>query len=216
MKRRALFLALTILFGAQAVADTVSRPVVMPLFRRVFDFNVAAGFTPQPLQRNDKEVLVEFLQNGETFDTWTRLVTVRGFRGIGASPASTREIAAQLFDPKPCGKSGSLFVGPEQTVTGTLRRTVVTISCGRSSGTVYPGEKAGGGEQDFLYVFRDNLHVYTLQYAMRGPAFDKPPIDPARAEAILTEQFGDVRLCASADEPGCKRAMDFAATRGFK
>lgn len=208
--------ALAVLIGSQAVADTGDRPVVMPLFRRVVDFRAPAGFTPQPLQRNDKEVLVEFLQNGETFDTWTRLITVRGFRGIGGSPMSTRDIATRLFDPKACGASGSLFVGPEQPVVGTLRRSVVVISCGRASGGTYAGEKAGGGEQDFLYVFRDDLHIYTVQYAMRGPSFDKPPIDPAKGEAILNGALGEVRLCASADEPGCQRAMDFAAAHGFK
>lgn len=214
--KRLAFLALSVLLGAQAVADTVTRPVVMPLFRRVFDFRVPAGFAPQPLQRNEREILIEFLQNGETFDNWTRLITVRGFRGIGAGPLSTREIATRLFDPKPCGKSGSLYVGPEQPLVGMLRRSVVVISCGHSPGNVYPGEKQGGGEQGFIYVFRDELHIYTLQYAIRGPGFDTPPIEPAKAETLLRQQFGEVRLCATADEPGCKPAMDFAAAHGFK
>ena len=215
MKRLAL-VALSVLIGSQAVADTVYRPVVMPLFRRVFDFRVPAGFVPQPLQRNDKEVLVEFLQIGETFDTWTRLITVRGFRGLGASPLPTYEIATNLFDPKPCGPTGRVYIGPEKPIVGTLRRSVVVISCGPASGKAYAGEKAGGGEQDFIYLFRDDQHLYTLQYAIRGASFDKPPIDPSQADAILTAALGDVRLCASADEPGCKPAMDFAASRGFK
>ena len=216
MKRAAALLALPFLIGAQAAPAGLSRPVVMPLFKRVFDFHTRFGFNPQPLQRNEREVLLEFLQTGETFDTWTRLITVRGFRDVGASPMSTREIATRLFDPKPCGASGNLFVGPEQTIRGALRRTVVTISCGHSPGYVYPGEKAGGGEQDFIYLFRDDQHVYTLQYAMRGPGFDKPPIAPAMAASILTEQFGEVRLCATDDDPGCKPALDFARKNGWK
>lgn len=214
MRRRAGLLLLPLLVGAAAPQTLPPKHVVMPVFSRVFDFRTQDTFAAQPVQRNDRQVLLEFLSKGETFDTWTHLVTVRGFRGLGASPMTTREIATRLFDPKGCTKAGTLFVGPEEVVFGQLRRSFVVISCGHSSGNIYPGEKAGGGEQDFLYLFRDDAHLYTLQYAMRGSSFDTPPIDPARAEAILSEQFGPVLLCAGPDQPGCRDTMAIASRNG--
>ena len=214
MRRRAVLLFLPLLVGAAGAPALPSKHVVMPLFSRVFDFRTEDAFSAQPLQRNDQQVLLEFLSKGETFDTWTRLVTVRGFRGLGASPMTTREIATRLFDPKGCTKAGSLFVGPEEQVFGQLRRSVAVISCGHSPGNIYPGEKTGGGEQDFLYLFRDDAHLYTLQYAMRGSSFDAPPIDPARAGSILSEQFGPVLLCTGPDQPGCKETMISASRNG--
>lgn len=208
--RIALMFAAPLLAAAQPVAAPETNHVVMPLFKRVLDFHVDAAFAPQPLQRNARNVLLEFLVEGDTFDTWRRLVTVRALRDIGGSPMTTQDIARQLFDPKPCGRSGRLDIGTEQAMAGGLRRTVVVISCGRSSGSAFPGDKKGLGEQDFIYLFRDEAHVYTLNYAVRGAGFDKPPIDPASAEAVLAEQFGVVRLCGSVDEPGCKEPIEFA------
>jgi len=216
MRKRALLLLLPFLAGAGASPPLPPNHIVMPLFSRVFDFRTQDVFVAQPLQRNEQQVLVEFLQKGETFDNWTRLVTVRGFRGLGASPMTTRDIAARLFDPKGCLKAGGVAVGPEQTIAGPLRRSTVIISCGRSPGNAYAGDKAGGGEQDIMYLFRDDTHVYTLQYAMRGASFDAPPIDPAKAGAILNEQFGPVLLCATAEQPGCQEAMITTALHGGK
>lgn len=211
--RLALILAAPWLAAAQSAAAPEPNHIVMPLFKRVLDFHIDATFAPQPLQRNATNVLLEFLAEGESFENWRRLVTVRALRGLGASATSTKDIARQLFDPKPCGTSGRLDVGIEQPVIGTLRRTVVVISCGRSPGTAFPGDKKGYGEQDFIYLFRDETNVYTLNYAVRGPGFDKPPINPATAEAVLTQQFGEVRLCGSVDEPGCKEPIEFARSK---
>lgn len=216
MKRRALLPFLLLLIGATAAPGLPPSHIVMPLFKRVFDFRTQDRFVAQPLQRNEREVLLEFLPRGETFDTWTRLITVRGFRGLGASPMTTRQIATQLFDPKGCAKSGNLFVGPEEQISGLLRRTIVVISCGHSPGNIYPGEKMGGGEQDFIYLFRDEAHLYSLQYAMRGSGFDTPPIDPARAGSILSEQFGPVLLCVDANQPGCRETMSTNSPNGGK
>lgn len=211
--RWALILAVPLLAAAQSAAAPEPNHVVMPLLKRVLDFHIDATFAPQPLQRNATTVLLEFLVEGETFENWRRLVTVRALRGLGASTTSTKDIARQLFDPKPCGTSGRLDVGAEQPVVGPLKRSVVVISCGRSPGTAFAGDKAGQGEQDFIYLFRDDTNVYTLNYAVRGPGFDRPPIDPANAEAVLTQQFGEVRLCGSVNEPGCKEPIEFARSR---
>jgi hypothetical protein len=216
MRRAALVLILPLLAGAGATPPLPPKHIIMPLFSRVFDFHTQEAFVVQPIQRTEREVLFEFLQKGETFDNWTRLVTVRAFRGLGASPLTTRDIATRLFDPKGCLKAGGVSVGPEEQVFDTLRRTIVVISCGRSPGNAYAGDKAGGGEQDFIYLFRDDAHLYTLQYAMRGSGFDRPPIDPATAGSVLSEQFGPVLLCAGPDQPGCQEAMIITSLNGGK
>lgn len=210
MKNRSLMFAAlaSVALGGSAVrpahADAVAT-VHIPLFGRIISFVMPSGFTPQPAQSNGKQYLLEILPNGQTFANWTRLITVRGLVGFGAQPATSDQIARAIFEPRNC-PAGKIYENDgEQSLGGTLRVSYLAIGCGKTPGSAYPGAVDGGGEVDIIAMYRDSTNIYSLNYAVRGPAFGNTQtlLDTKHKAATLKAALGPYSLCTAGNDPAC-------------
>lgn len=190
--------------AAPAATGAPTTNFVIRLHERVMGFHLPAGFRALTPQGNDRQFLMEIVPQGEAVENWTRLITIRATHGIRAD-LSSADIARKVFDPTSCTQGHLYRDFGERKVEGALKLSVLAIGCGALPPGAYPAALTGAGEQDFIFMFRDDDAIYTLNYAVRGAAFsgDRPPIDPASAEAVLRAQFGAVHVCATAAEPGC-------------
>lgn len=168
----------------------------IPLFTRTLAFQLPADIVVANRQQNGTNVLIEFVPRGETLANWTRLVTIQAYRGLGASPLTSAEIAHSAFYPAACSNGPLYRVGAEGEAAPGLRRTIVATGCASLPAGAYPQALAGAGEQDFIMMFRDVETIYTINYAVRGVPFapSRPPIALGSGEAVLRGVFGVVRL----------------------
>jgi hypothetical protein len=195
MKRIVAGLALSLLALPQIVAAKGTLETV-PLYGRTLSFTLPANM----VRANDKDDgtsrLIEYVPKGETFANWTRLVTIQAYRGLGAAPATTAEIARQAFYPAACTIGLIYQDNGEKALGGGLKRTLVLNGCASLPPGAYPEALAGAGEQDFILIFRDSDTIYTLNYAVRGKPFagKAPPIALATAETLIKDVFGTIGL----------------------
>ena len=191
----ALALAVPLVAAGQAPGPGVQR---VPLLGRTLTFRLPAGFVEALNRNNGTNVLIEYVPRGETVTNWTRLVTIQAYRGLGASPRTTADIARQAFYPAACRNGPIYRDGGERPFSPGVRRSFVANGCASLPPGAYPAALAGAGEQDFIMVFRDAQSIYTLNYAVRGTPFGgtAPPNPVEQGEALLREVFGPVTLSA--------------------
>jgi hypothetical protein len=194
MKHAIAMLVLAI--GVVPAAANDPTPTQVRLFTRTLSFMLPSGMILANDRNNGTNVLMEYVPDGETLATWTRLVTIQAYRGLGRSPMSTAAIARQAFFPAACQIGPMYHDGGERLLPNGNKRSVVANGCASLPAGAYPQALKGAGEQDFIYVFRDADNVYTLNYAVRGEPFTakRPPVPEEIAETILIGQFGKVEL----------------------
>lgn len=182
--------------GTARAQPTRGNPETVPLFGRRLDFTLPAGFVRVTDRANGTNVLIEYVPAGESVSTWTRMVTIQAYRGLGRSPASSADIARQAFYPAACRIGPIWRDGGERVLPSGLRRSLIANGCASLPAGAYPRVLKGAGEQDFILMFRDADSIYTLNYAVRGAPFAgrKPPLDPERGEALLAQVLGAVSL----------------------
>jgi hypothetical protein len=52
-------------------------------------FRLPPGLVQRTNENNGYNILIEYISKSETFDNWTRMVTIQAYRGLGRSPATT-------------------------------------------------------------------------------------------------------------------------------
>lgn len=204
----------------QAWRQSPTKPVAItvPVFGRVIKFDMIRNFVPAYKAQNARQFIFEFLPDGETFDNWTRMVTVTGARGAGPDKRSDVELATAIFgNPAGCAR-GAFFraLGQRRTVDGV---SLVTASkgCAGTAAGAYPGASASLGEQSLILHFRDGPNTYSVQYAMRARFVGGQPPVADKAVAATLAQFGNVRLCGPAStDAECRAAalLDQRRARG--
>jgi predicted LPLAT superfamily acyltransferase len=88
--------AVAFLIVASISASLMAAPAQqaqVPLFGRTLSFERPVGLVLANEKRNGTHVLVEYIPRGATLGNWTRMVTVQAYRGRGASPAPSAQIA---------------------------------------------------------------------------------------------------------------------------
>ncbi|WP_428627451.1 hypothetical protein [Sphingopyxis sp.] len=171
-------------------------PESVPLYGRILTFTLPADMVRANDQDNGTNRLIEYTPRGETVANWTRLVTIQAYRGLGASPLPTAQIARQAFYPAAC-KVGPIYQdNGEKALAGGVMRSLILNGCASLPPGAYPEALAGAGEQDFILIFRDADTIYTLNYAVRGKTFagKAPPVALGKAEALLKDVFGEIKL----------------------
>lgn len=192
--------------------------ITVPVFGRIIKFDMIRNFVPAYKAQNARQFIFEFLPDGETFDNWTRMVTVTGARGTGPDARSDLELATAIFgNPAGCAKAPFFrTLGQHKTLDGV---SLVTASkgCAGTAAGAYPGAAASLGEQSIIMHFRDGANTYSVQYAVRARfAGGQPPIADKAVPATLA-QFGNVRLCGPASvDAECRIAagLDQRRARG--
>lgn len=201
----------------EAWRKSPTRPVAVtvPLFGRVMMFDMIRGFVPAYKAQNGRQFIFEFLPDGQTFDNWTRMVTVTAVRDVGAAPKSDLDLAAAIVG-SPAGCASAPFyraLNQRKIGDGT---SVVTVSkgCAGTAPNAYPGAARDIGEQSLILHFRDAQNIYSLQYAVRARFVAGQPPVPDQAVMAKLALFGAVRLCPPnpADE-ACQTALNLDRRR---
>jgi len=201
MKSKVCFLLLCAIVASSATGQkpapvTPKRVFRIELFGRTLSFLLPEKMQLVTNQRNTVNLLMEFIPQGESLASWTRMVTIQAYRGLGASAQPTPSIARRAFYPAAC-KIGPIYRdGGERSVASDLKRTVIANGCASLPAGAYPLAMKGAGEQDFIYLFRDRETVYTLNYAERGAPFagKSPPLRIDAGDSLLRDIFGEVTL----------------------
>ena len=186
------------------------------LFDRLLSFMLPTSFVITYQAQSPNQFLVEYAPDGEGSADWTRLVTIRALKNIGAAPYTSGSIADRLFNPRESCPTGPLYRNlGERAYAPGITVTTIALGCASLPKGAYPDALAGAGEQDFVWLFRDSNNYYALKYSVRGPAWpiDEPPIPLADANRQLA-RFSKVLLCSAAeDDPVCNRLLAFETAR---
>jgi hypothetical protein len=189
------------------------------LFERLISIALPHHFLPSYQEQQGGAFIAEFAPDGESTATWTHLVTLRALHGLGRAPVSSEVVADRLFNPRVC-INGPLYknFGERQFQPG-IKVTTIALGCAALPVGAYPEAMAGAGEQDFVWLFRDETNFYAVKWSVRGAPWPvgQPPIPLAAAERELAA-LGPVQLCAdAASEEPCKTNLLLErARRGAK
>lgn len=181
-----------------ALTDKPARMSV-PLHGGVLEFAMPHGFVPALRAEEEGQFLMTFIPDGETWPEFSQAVLVQSSARLGAAPDSTAVIAEAVFKPQSC--SGPAFWEPlgEKPVGSPMPAFLASTGCPSL------GETPQLGQQTLLALLRGEQDVVALSFARRGPVF-KPEAPPLPAEAARAQlaRFGDIILCRSAEQPGCR------------
>lgn len=173
--------------------------MTIPLHGGVLEFAMPHGFLPALRVEADGQFFMAFIPDGEAWPAFSRAVLVQSSAGLGAAPFPTAQIAEEIFKPKSC--SGPALWEPlGEADTGSNEQAFFA-----STGCTALGDEPDRGQQTFLALLRGSQDAVALSFAVRSPAFsaDAPPIESAGARNHLA-QFGQIILCRSAEQPGCR------------
>jgi len=182
-----------------------------PVSDRTISFRLFDTFEPVYEAQNERQKIVEFVPEGATVESWTRMITLSAFNGAGAAPVSTAEMQARFFNSSQgCQTSNfSRVISSGRMADGT-EYNLSSNGCGSTEGDGYPGAVSGRGEQFLALLLRDSQNVVVLQYAERGEGFAPggEPISDETAKAVMS-RFRSVAFCRSETPPGdCSIAFD--------
>lgn len=167
------------------------------VFGHDVQFHLFGTFEPAYEGKNDRQMIMEFVPQGENVQNWTRMITFSAFRGIGSAPISTGEMQQRFFNTaKGCEIANfSRVIASGRLADGT-EHNLSSNGCGSTAAGGYPGAVSGRGEQFIALLLRDAENVAVLQYAERGEGFGSgsPPIADESVEAVMS-RFRSIAFC---------------------
>lgn len=168
-----------------------------PIFGRTVSFWLFDRFEPAYEAQNSEQFILEFVPQGETVETWTRMITLQGFRGTGAAPLSTAEMQSRFFGTSRGCQAGHFSkVIASGTLPDGIEYNLSSNGCGSTAAGGYAGAISGRGEQFIVLLMRDAQNAYVLQYAERGEGFAPggQPMADATVEAAMS-RFRTIGFC---------------------
>ncbi|MDH4982661.1 hypothetical protein [Hyphomicrobium sp. D-2] len=216
--KRAFFALAAMLFTIQ-VAPTASPPaiaaekmppfvtVVSPIFGQLVAFSQPSDFVIGLENVNGSNYIREAIPSGETVEDWTQMVTVTGFKQLALQPqaepvAITSAIANGYKNF--CPDLFAVMPVPPPDVDG-FKSFAAVVGCGTVTGNGSPRR-----EETLIIAIEGESDYYTIQWATRGPASDKPPAFDKAAWEKRRADLSPIRLCRivpgeSAPYPSCVR-----------
>lgn len=182
-----------------------------PVFDRNVSFRLFDTFEPVYEAKNERQMILEFVPQGATVESWTRMITLSAFGGAGSSPISTAEMQARFFNTSQgCQQANfSRVIASGRTSDGT-EFNLSSNGCGSIAAGGYPGATSGRGEQFLALLLRDAQNVVVLQYAERGEGF-APGGEPIGDDAVkaVMGRFRSIGFCRTqTPSDDCSIAFD--------
>ncbi len=176
-----------------------SARMAIPLHGGVLEFSMPRGFVPVFRIETDRDFLFAFAPDGEQWPDFSRAVLVQSSAGLGAAPVETAELVEGVFKPESC-VGDPLWAALGEAEVGSDKPAFLA-----STGCASLAQSPAQGQQTFVAFLRGNPDAATLSYAVRSDTFAaaKPPIDQAGARKLIAE-LGDIILCRSPEQKGCK------------
>lgn len=171
---------------AWSSTDRPTINVVQSVYRRIIAFDLPRAYVLAFRQTDPRGFYIaEYLPDGETFETWTRMITLTSTRDMGGANVDDAALAAVMFNHPKC--AGWIYhdLGPVPARTSATQRTLV-IGCDAVDAKNYAEAKAGAAERAAIAFVRDSNDVWTVQIAERNLA-GKPQslFDVAKAPEML-------------------------------
>jgi hypothetical protein len=190
---KAAILALSL--GALAAQVRAQAPqsfrVISPIFSQLVSFAMPSNFAVVFENTTGSHYIREAVLKGESAHAWTQMITVTGEKGVSANPdASPEKFAGRIAGgfKSACPDSfAAKALG--NTRFGNFDAFIAVVGCGSiDSGPAMHSETA------LLIAVKGSEDYYTIQWAERGAAGAKPPIDDDKWPARLRE-LRPIDLC---------------------
>jgi len=179
--------------------------VVSPIFGQLVAFSQPSNFVLGFENADGSNYIREVVPRGESVEKWTQMITVTGAKELAQQrevyPVAVASTIANGYK-KFCPKSFAAMELPPPNVAG-FKSFAAVVGCGTVT-----GEGPARSEEALITAIKGESDYYTIQWAVRGPASDKPPaLDKAAWEKRLRD-LGPIRLCRivpgeSAPYPSC-------------
>ena len=192
--------ALFVVLALTSAAFADGTIIVAPIYSQLVAVAVPAGFQAGFENERQGSYILELTPAGETVDQWTQLITVTGEKG-GAAQMTATDMAASIGRgyQDACPTSFAARSLPVPNVRGAAEVFAGYLGCGSVKGV---------SEAMVFLVIKGTSEVYSVQWAERGTAQDKPlDVDPAvwrpRADALALTRICDKVSGELALYPSC-------------
>lgn len=168
-----------------------------PVFDRTMAFRVFDTFEPVYEAQNDRQLILEFVPQGATVESWTRMITLSAFKGAGSAPVSTADMQQRFFaTQKGCEIASFSRVITSGKLNDGTEYNLSSNGCGSTAAGGYPGARSGRGEQFIALLLRDDQNIVVLQYAERDEGFGegRQPITDDMVPAVMS-RFRSIAFC---------------------
>jgi len=165
--------------------------VISPIFSQLVSFAMPSNFSAVFENTKGGHYIREAVLKGESAQAWTQMITVTGEKGVSGNPGLIPErFAGNIADgfKSACPESfGAKGLG--KTKFGGFDAFIAVIGCG----SVDTGPERHS-ETALLITLKGEADYYTIQWAERGSAAGKPPLDDEKWAARLRE-LRPIDLC---------------------
>lgn len=183
--------------GWAATQDPIR--MTIPVHDGVLEFAMPHGFVPVLKAEGDGQFFMAFIPDGEDWGDFSRAVLIQSSAQLGAAPDPTATIAEAVFKPRTCTGDPFWQALGEKQVGSPMPAYLASTGCASL------GDAPERGQQTLLVLLRGTTAATSLSYAVRAPAFASgaPPLSAGALERQLAS-FGDIIVCRSAEQPGCR------------
>ena len=164
---------------AQASAQTPPMArAISPIFGQLVSFGMPLNFVAVFEETKGIHYIREAVLKGESAQAWTQMITVTGEKGAAANAdASPEKVAGGIAGGFRSACPDSFAARSFGAVKfGSFDGFIAVIGCGNAG---------GHSETAALITLKGTSDYYTIQWAERGPAGAKPPIDDEKWTARL-------------------------------
>jgi hypothetical protein len=165
---------------------------ISPIFGQLVAFSLPSDFVVANEKADGSRYIREAVPTGETVDDWTQMITVTGAKELALNRnVTTIQVASTVANgfQKRCPKTFAATSFGHMDVDG-FRAFAVVAGCG--SVDTGNGKNA---ETALILAIKGGGDFYTLQWAERSAASDKPPAVEAPVWKERLERLGPIRLC---------------------
>ncbi len=178
--------------------------VISPIFGQLVTFSMPSNFLVVFENTKDGRYIREAVLKGESVERWTQMITVTGAKGLSSNPnASPEKFAASIangFKAACPDTFAAKAIGNARL--GAHDAFIAVVGCGAvGAGADRHSEIA------LIAAVKGAADYYTIQWAERGPASDKPDIDaekwPARFRQLHPIDFCPIVPGEAPPYPSC-------------
>ena len=193
-------LCLSVFYQLATPAFAAGSIIVSPVYSQLVALPVPSNFVAGNEQAKDGFYILELAPKGETMEVWSQLITLTGAQG-GATNTTVAQVAAQIGEgyKAACPATFAARALPAPKVRGASVVFAGFLGCGSVD---------GHSEAMVFLVMQGKSEIYTVQWAERGKAQDKPmAADPSvwrpRADALALTRVCDKVAGEKAPYPSC-------------
>jgi hypothetical protein len=166
--------------------------IVLPIFSELLMLSYPAGFKLAYEKSEGSRYINELILAGETLKTWSQMVTITGTKALAAAPNVTPQaLLGQIAGgfKSSCPNTFSAMALGQMKISGH-DAFVALAGCGalQSAGQMR-------SETALLIAIKGLNDYYTVQWAERGPALDRPVYLGDRKWQERLRILGPLKVC---------------------